>query len=173
MKSLRLLVTKNYNRNCKLCCNKSFDLNNPKYIFKNNYSDYKEIILTGGEPLLYPIQLIKLIKKIRMACESPIFIYTAYSSNIDYLIRIIILSDGITFTIHEEKDIDFFYNLSEKIIENQLEYKSLRLNIFDNIRLKNTYVFWEIKNIKWLKNCPIPKNEDFKVLNPGINKIQI
>ena len=45
--------------------------------------------------------------------------------------------------------------------------KSLRLNVFKGISVPKLYNKnnWQVKkNIKWIKDCPLPKNEEFKRL---------
>ena len=171
MNKLRLIVTKNCNRNCLGCCNHDWELDNNKYYFDGkDYSKYDEIYLTGGEPLLYSESLLQLIKYIKQF-NKPIFVYTAYTKNINSIIDIIKNTDGITFTIHKNKDKYFFYKLSRYIVSYGLTDKSLRVNIFNNINIENIPPFWKVKNnIKWIKDCPLPENEVLKVLYPPIDK---
>ena len=51
-KKLRLLTTSKCFRSCKFCANNAFDLNNLPVITKLDLRLYKQISLTGGEPLL-------------------------------------------------------------------------------------------------------------------------
>lgn len=43
--------------------------------------------------------------------------------------------------------------------------KSLRLNLFPNIKeiLKDVDLsMWQVKDIEWIKDCPVPEGEDFR-----------
>ena len=155
---LRLLLFKDCNRKCPGCCNKDWDLDNLPIC--NSFKEYEEIILTGGEPMLKPDLILKVIDKIKE--ENPtakIIMYTAFL-NSPKLIEIVNKLDGITFTLHEQKDVNIaLKNLI--ILNHRYSKKSLRLNVFKNINLKGiTLNNWKIKdNIVWIKNCPLPKGE--------------
>lgn len=165
MRYLRLLVTKNCDRNCKGCCNKDWDLDNLPIVKDYNYD---LIMITGGEPMLYFIKLIKLIKNIQENNNAKIILYTANLNviNISYILYRYLA--GITLTLHRQKDIERFKLLNNVLLlDSEYKNKSLRLNIFEGIELsKNIDLsLWEVKNnIKWIKNCPLPKNEEFKRL---------
>lgn len=44
--------------------------------------------------------------------------------------------------------------------------KSMRLNLFSNIKealpKDIDLSMWHIKDIEWIKDCPVPKGEDFR-----------
>lgn len=162
MKKLRLLFTKDCEKNCKGCCNKDWDLDS---LLEVDHFNYDEILITGGEPMLYPLSLIELVKKIRLRSGAKIILYTAKCNNV--LIKIIEkYLDGVTVTLHEQSDVQFFKKLNKRMLNDKIFLnKFLRLNIFKNIKLpKNINLsLWKIKkNIEWVKNCPLPKNEEFK-----------
>jgi organic radical activating enzyme len=134
MKILRLLVTKECNRNCKGCCNKDWDLDNLPIV---NHYNYEEIILTGGEPLLYLDEVTDLIREIRKKSKAKIYLYTAFVENeYDSIFNILNCVDGITLTLHTQKDILPFEKLDKKM-QQILEpwTKSLRLNVFKGIEV--------------------------------------
>ena len=158
MKTLRLLLTSVCNRSCPGCCNKDWDLKNlPKCI---SFKGYDEIILTGGEPMLFPSLLRKTISRIRRQTKAPIYIYTAHLENIAIAKEMFFLSDGLTVTLHEQEDI-LPWKLFNEIIPRNC--KSLRLNVFSNVKITHESMKgWKVKrNIEWIKNCPLPKNEVF------------
>jgi len=161
MKKLRLLFTQDCNRNCEGCCNKDWDLDSlPKC---TDYSKYDEILITGGEPMLYPDRLDFLINKIRKESEAKIYIYTAKPTHV--LIYWIKESkiDGITLTIHKEDDVDTFYLFNLLLTAlGGYDDKSLRLNVFKGINTPDTKNRWKAKsNMEWIKDCPLPKDEVF------------
>lgn len=165
---LRLLLSEECNRNCVGCCNKDWDLKNLPT--ENDFSEYDIIMLTGGEPMLNPGLIMKTVERIRKVNDCPIYLYTAKVNNILDTITVLDAVDGITLTLHENKDIVDFYSLNH-ILEYYQHFvnpntKSLRLNVFDKVKInRENYPMWEVKeNIKWIKNCPLPGDEVFKRL---------
>lgn len=161
MKILRLLLFEDCNRMCEGCCNKDFDLKNLPLI--KDYSDYNEIILTGGEPMLKPELVIHTVQDIKAKRKEhvPVYVYTAKVDDIVAIFNVLEIADGITVTLHEQKDVNPFMLLNDLLHFTLFEYKSLRLNIFEGIDLgKIDLRQWKVKkNIKWIKDCPLPKNE--------------
>lgn len=169
-KTLRLLVTNKCSRNCPKCCNKQFNLD--KIPIVTSYS-YREICITGGEPLLQQpkIQgsLRYLIYDIRQASpETKIFIYTAEPLGVYEILAIV---DGITITLHDKRGLQEFLILNRDLLSlksaNLLPDISLILKIFKEITLpKNIDLsIWKIKdNLIWIDDCPLPEDEDFKRL---------
>jgi hypothetical protein len=74
--------------------------------------------------------------------------------------------DGITLTLHSPKDVHYFKAFNILLNEKLAEPKSLRLNVFYNISLKGLDLEkWKVKkNIRWIKNCPLPEHEIFMKL---------
>ena len=62
-KKLRLLLFETCNRSCEGCCNKDWDLTSLSVC--TDYTPYREILLTGGEPLLQPELVVQAIREIR------------------------------------------------------------------------------------------------------------
>ena len=191
MKKLRLLFTEKCNRNCGGYCNKGYNL---KKLPKVTHFNYDEILITGGEPLLFLEQLKGYIKAIRVVSKAKIIIYTSLVNrwtyaNLGYfwktddsILKIIKFVDGITLTLHTQQDSDNFADLlyiieiscksiTEESIYNTFKTKSLRLNVFKGIKLPENFPMalslWNVKdNIEWIKDCPLPVDEEFKrVLN--------
>jgi organic radical activating enzyme len=170
MKKLRLLISEQCNRNCAGCCNKQWDLKNLPV--ENEFSQYDEIILTGGEPMLNILNIYRVVDRIREESNATIYLYTAMPNY--SLLNILGIVDGITITLHEKSDIPIFEKFNfhlytSFLVDSRFDDKSLRLNIFKEVDYKpNKYIsaFWEIKNdIEWISNCPLPNNEVFKRLN--------
>ena len=160
MKKLRLLITEKCNRSCSGCCNKQRDLNTLPIC--NSYEGYKEIILTGGEPMLNPNHVVYLIHNIRKETRggTPIYLYTAKVDNVQGVLSVLYFLDGMTVTVHEEKDWDYVSRLN-MLLPNNCR-KSLRLNVFKdaNLHSYDQFVKWKVKDsIEWIKNCPLPTSE--------------
>lgn len=181
MKKLRLLVTTKCNKKCNGCYNKDWDLSSLPLLttFKEFY-EYDEILITGGEPtLLRSLDLLDLIKKIEdntivlskpklpsvyiySNCFNPYKLFWLTQCDLDVL-------QGFTITLHTQKDVDNFNILNNLFLQFGIKdyYYSLRLNIFKGVKIPK-YIdlsLWKIKNnMEWVKNCPLPKDEEFKQL---------
>lgn len=154
VKKLRLLITEKCNRNCKKCCNRQWDLK--KLPICEDYSSFDQILLTGSEPMLIPQIVRYIILKIRAINQCPIYLYTAKVDKIQSVLSTLFFVDGLTLTLHEQKDVKPFLRLNSC-------RKSLRLCLFEGINLptKQNFKKRAIKEIQWIENCPLPKNEVF------------
>lgn len=161
-KKLRLLFTENCNRSCEMCCNKEYNLDT---LPKVSHYNYDEILITGGEPLLYLDKLVLLIIEIKAKSNAKVYVYTAM---IDYELLVLIADvDGITLTLHTQKDVNDFAVFQKTIIRCKLyKGKSLRLVIFKGLDARILNVdHWDVTdNVEWVNDCPIPTGEDFKRL---------
>jgi len=156
---LRLLLWRECNRKCEDCCNQYWDLNALKKT--TNFKGYSEILLTGGEPMLKPLTVAKICTEIKRQTDAPIYMYTA---KIDCLVSIESLLhgwiDGITLTLHEQKDVQHFAVLNYNLLLKDIR-KSFRLNVFKGIDISGIDTrLWKVKdNMVWDKECPLPKDE--------------
>lgn len=157
MKTARLIVTTKCKKKCTLCCNKSID---PIILSDENFHRlfrrkiFEEICITGGEPMLFPDKTLELLKFLK----GHLILYTAHPT--DRLFEMIPYLIGITITVHSKADV----KLTEKFLEKYAKIDPcipvIRLNIFDNIKVKIPKIRWmEVKHIKWVKDCPLPKHE--------------
>lgn len=167
MEKIRLICTYKCNRKCVGCCNTqdSYIEDNVPAISKNELintlSRYDELIITGGEPLLFKTKLAEFV----MGIPCDIYIYTAL---IDHVFFTYISSyvDGITISIHEINDVDEF-NLFHKRLTVKGYYfnfasKTNRLNIFPGMKElidPSAFEYWKIKEIEMLDDCPLPDGE--------------
>ena len=169
-KKLRFIVTYDCPRNCEGCCNKDFSPP-PKISMPQVLSGiYKEIYITGGEPLLYPKDLVNFLIKSRIfQPETKLFLYSAEASNLLNWVKILPYLNGLTFTLHEDKDFDALLDLQECLedLSQYLPQQSLRLN---NFTKKYVAHYWETKQVEWIKNCPLPKGEDIYRLDKEFTK---
>lgn len=164
MKKLRLLITKACPKQCDGCCNKDWKLDELPVC--TDYSGYDEILITGGEPLLRLTRITSIIMDIRRSNKDvKIYIYTAFPSSSIGKFLLNGFVNGITFTLHEQKDVNKFKELDIFIalLNKQLK-PSLRLNIFKGVVINTDSLVadWVIKsNIEWIKDCPLPTDEVF------------
>ena len=172
MKKLRLLLTSDCNRNCEGCCNKDWDLDSLPVC--TDYSGYNEIMITGGEPMLYPEKIRECTSKIwgsislkwdNIFKKSPcVYLYTAWTKRPIELIDLLMVRwiDGLTLTLHNQDDVNGFENLNERLMVYKFKY-SLRLNVFKGVDLSGIDLsLWKVKdNIEWIKDCLLPEDEVF------------
>lgn len=168
---LRLLVTSKCNRNCSKCCNKGYDLNSLPEFRLEEEPEYSEILITGGEPLLFPVEVAKICKYLRFNFpNTEIYIYIAWTEwwdkeHLDLFNYI----DGVTVALHTQDDACAFEYTSRLWWANVSQFRSLslRLNVFEGITILRSQSlnkrWWKIKDgLKWQKNCPLPEDEVFK-----------
>jgi hypothetical protein len=151
---------------CKGCCNKDWDLGSLRVC--TDFKPYDEILLTGGEPLLVPKLVIDTVYKIRVANPSAkIYMYTARTIYLTRIIEMLNILDGITITLHEQSDVELFYDITLVTLGRK---ESLRVNIFKGIEIKiPAYSNWKVKkDIEWIKDCPLPENEVFMKLKEDV-----
>ena len=175
MTKLRLLLWEDCNRACKGCCNQQWDLASLPVC--SDFTSYDLIMLTGGEPMLYPDKVTDIIREIRSKCSCPIYMYTAKVDDLKAVYNLMFMLDGWTVTLHDNSDIDSF-RLFAGFIDPYIYYKkgkkpSMRLNIFKNVDVSNIpwkhpiYTPWKIKSgIEWIEKCPLPINEEFMKWQP-------
>lgn len=168
MEKLRLLVTAQCPNKCPMCCNNSWDFDKLPVV---EHFNYKEVMITGGEPLMFPDEVTILsdaIKNANMLAYShkvSVFIYTALA---DGILTILPHVDGIVYTPHSEKDIESFLKTNRAIglFPEVAQNKSLRLNLFANMKAvipeDTDLSCWQIKDMIWIKDCPVPADEEFK-----------
>ncbi len=155
----RVIITFNCKRNCVYCCNKyGRIMAGAKKIRLPQLAGFREICITGGEPMLNPNRTLKLIAQMkRTSPRSTYYLYTAlFHKKLSQVIREI---DGVHFTLHEssnQKDIRDFQSFQEMIREfteqNPQIKKSFRLYINPKISFPITifpYLWTRIESKPW------------------------
>ena len=142
-KKLRLVVTDKCHNKCPLCCNNRFDLSQLPVVER---WDYEEIMITGGEPLLFVERAIDLVRDIKT-------------------IQKIMGIEQST-----QRDVEVFSRLIPEISHNLVSECSMRINLFADVRkmLDNVDVDlsgWKVKQMEWIKDCPVPVGEDLRRIN--------
>lgn len=173
-RKLRLLVTTECPNKCPMCCNNSWDFSKLPVV---KHFDYDEIMITGGEPLLFEGKLSNLIISIKgihpilyPGEQAPkIYVYTSRCSM--YGLFNIWLADGFVLTPHNKQDVEFFIQFNDFLLNSKIKedrQKSYRLNLFKDIKEMLpediNLSLWKVKDMEWIKDCPVPEGEDFRRL---------
>lgn len=160
MVKLRLLLFEDCLRNCAGCCNKEYELKSLPVA--GSYLGYEQILLTGGEPMLYPEIVMKTVSDIREETDAPILMYTARVEDWSAAICILCAINGITLTLHEQCDVKPFKIFNERIkLIPATHRKSLRLHIFEGVDLQGADTsLWTVRpDLVWRSNCGLPEGE--------------
>ncbi len=168
-KKLRLLVTADCRNACMMCCNRQFNVDKIPVVER---LDYDEIMITGGEPLLYPNRLERFCKGIldvteQMGLRPKIYLYTSRPEWLSFDRAVRYYADGIVVAPHSANDIKYFKQTNN----NLLKYRygkylecSLRLKVFPEVKdaLPENLKVWKVEDAEWIENCPLPAGEDFR-----------
>lgn len=171
MKKSRIIISFDCPRSCPNCCNTYSNIIDGG-IRTANLADcvigFDQVMITGGEPMLFPKRVKQLIQDIRtLNPAASIFLYTALAT--PALGDIIDIIDGIHFTLHAEvtvQDILDFWRF-QGLLENKTG--SYRLYIDSEVRrmipiVPNLWTRLEVK--AWIKEgeCALPENETLFIL---------
>ena len=169
MRIARTIMTFDCQRDCDLCCNKYAPMQ--RLMTPSSLEDlkaYDQVLITGGEPMLYPRKAVELAKALRE--QNPmqtIYLYTALYS--PYMEKILPYIDGVHFTIHyptTRADLLGFYKFQD-LIEGW--NKSFRLYLEPRVNHPIAVVpsRWTRVEVKpWLQEheMKLPKGEVLLVL---------
>jgi hypothetical protein len=127
-----------------------------------DYSQYDEIMLTGGEPLLHPHILRSIIFDIKeQAPDAKLYVYTAKVDWLYPLLNVLSAVDGMTITLHTEPDVFDFQLLAHKLY---VSGKSMRLKVCEGLPMPivpRLEKFWSVSRFSWMADSPVPEGEDF------------
>jgi organic radical activating enzyme len=146
MKSARVIITFDCDKNCSYCVN-NYKSVIDQAVEKDNLDfvkDYGEIIITGGEPMLYPQETLDLIKEIKkINPDIKIYLYTAKWHPL--LQTILHHVDGLTYSLHKNASMSdaFGFNTFQRHVEymhSDNENKSFRVFIHKDIKESFTLI---------------------------------
>ena len=166
MDKLRLLLWPDCDRSCEYCCNKQYDLNALPIV--PDFRNYGEIILTGGEPMLYPEVLLDEIKRVKRRTLAMIYMYTACTTKPRDFMAVIREIHGCTLTIHNQSDVADFYKFQHHVdlFYRQIKVKSMRLAIREGVIVHGLSHYWDVTYWTPMEVCPVPQGEVLMKLRP-------
>ncbi len=161
MRKLRLLLTDKCDRSCPGCCNNDWDLDSLPYA--KTYKGYSEILITGGEPLLFPGLFRRAVCDIRDETRATIYLYTAKTDDSQLFLNALSMINGACVTLHCAEDVESFERMWSNIHDWVAHVFSLRLNVFKGLSLEGVDTEgWKVKkDMEWIKDCPLPEGEEF------------
>jgi organic radical activating enzyme len=161
----RVITTFECGRACVYCCNKYETLISKAIEIHDigQASGYDQVLLTGGEPMLYPAKIIGYCMRLReCGFKGKIYMYSA--KFVPAMWDVIPHLDGIHFTLHTAswQDRNEFNMLQVLVGSNQ--DKSFRLYISPSITQAITIYpnLWKRVEVKpWIPEgqCPLPEGE--------------
>lgn len=162
----RVIVTYKCNRSCPGCCNGHG--NNVRKIENiQELLEYKEIVITGGEPMLIKEKLLHFLLQLRnMEFKGKIYMYTAFWNPGIYSNEVLQALDGITFTIHaeaDETDTIMWKRLSEnlRLVKNSRLFIDERvLDKFVNPNARRIHLWDEVRKFEWKDECKPAEHEE-------------
>jgi hypothetical protein len=174
MKIARVIITWDCLRSCALCVNKNLPVE-PKPCKIKDLQGYDQILLTGGEPMLYPKETLDIIMKLRKQTPEEvqnIYLYTAmFTSELRWLVWEL---NGIHYTVHppvKPEDLVGFRAFQQLIGEPEFKDKTFRLHIESQIDSPIEIIpsLWARLEVKpMLRNCPLPEGEElFELIMEG------
>lgn len=95
------------NRQCPGCANTYGSVMSKAQPLYNiaQLKGYKNLVISGGEPMLFPDRVLKLAKVLKKHVpEAKVFLYTAYNRDTRQIERILPYIDGVNYTVHKEAD---------------------------------------------------------------------
>ena len=184
----RVILTKKCPRQCIDCIN-NFDpvINKAKKInLEQIKSNGDDIVLTGGEPGIYP-QLENVVEKLHgQNPDAKIYIYSALANKriSDILPKV----DGLSFTLHDdasELDIASFLKLQKRMKEIKNKYPEKSYRLYIDSRLDKDIpieldLYTRVNKMKWMneeeilaqkdRNFGCPADEELVILNDDFKK---
>lgn len=170
-KTARFLITMDCNRACKGCCNTYEPIMRHAVRIPTiePLQGFDEIMITGGEPMLYPEMTKDIITRLWMQTNRPlkIFLYTATFHPM--LKEIASMVNGIHFTLHHPytvQDAFGFQSFQDMALNPKFDKCSFRCyidpTIKEEIRIRpNAWKRLEVK--PWIESgdCELPENNLF------------
>jgi pyruvate-formate lyase-activating enzyme len=167
----RFIITKACQRSCPYCSNNYTNILKKAIPLEkiDILRPYKEVLLTGGEPMLYPDRVEMFATALRAQNpEVKLYLYSAlYAPELDTLIKLL---DGVHYSLHvpfTDADVEGFIEVQN--MARVWTKKSFRLYIHPDIPralliYPNSWKRLEVK--PWLseEECKLPAHEDLYIL---------
>lgn len=173
MTTARLIATRKCHQQCSYCVNTQY-----KNVYNINCFDelatFDEIVVTGGEPMLWPGRLARLLNCVEASNKlANLYIYasvwTTHTPYSDYILDSV---DGVTFTLHDESGLLELSKLQRGIARREASnLGSHRLKILDSFggTVKIVPKFFDrVTKFTPTNPCLLPSNEVLLELSPEV-----
>lgn len=177
---MHLMINKECDHNCPLCCNKLYDIDKIPVATVEELSTVETVCITGGEPFMALIDINKLAGRIRKQYPNVINIFVYTSGNV--LISRYTMSlknfSGVNIAPKTEKD----WKAIEDYLGDTLFRKDPLVSSLKELKMNRLYVFkdqvdnfekykhlaedyhLEVVYRKWDKEFKTPEDEIFRRL---------
>lgn len=176
----RVITTTRCNRNCDGCCNTGPVFDEHDMLPASGAVDYltngqwREVMITGGEPMLEPEFVLDFARRLRNAQRDlVIYLYSAFYQNQDYRIwdELGYVLDGIQFTLHAEctdRDVMALHDLARLMSKSRGSNRlSIDSRLYDRYDFSNMDLsgFGVVRKLVWQQDCPLPDSEHLFILD--------
>lgn len=176
-----LLIKKECNHKCPLCCNRLYDLDKLPTITVEQLQTADVVCLTGGEPfLLNPWELVDLCRHLRIQYPNikKLYIYTSGTGFINFSVEhwqnLFSSIDGLNIspknysdwsTFHWFNGLDYWVEfMKNPRLSNRLYLFEDQLKMWEEIQKKlhpGLSINWKVIGRKWDAEFKTPENEHF------------
>lgn len=143
----RIILNWECGRKCPLCCNDYGIIMAGRKIISSldEFADYDEVMLTGGDPLLMKRDdLLGIVKRLRELSVVKIYLYTTWwNKNADAVVPLI---DGVHFSLHPDAG-QRELELLRKVEEVAITYPNKSFRLFVDAVLEMP----EVKESAWTR----------------------
>lgn len=177
-KVARVIVTYDCPRHCPNCYNEH--IGNVPEVVLTDLLKYEELVITGGEPMLFAPRVLEMIHRLRAyEYEGKIWLYTSCLKTSRWADKAVLKEvDGITYTLHHKpsqadlRDARILNKFVMEYRDNRITRRSDRLlidsrcyteEVLSIIGLYNTGTkHWSsVKPLEWRDDkCPLPEDEE-------------
>ena len=171
----RVIITLACHRACDGCCNHMPVFSQHRKIADISVvASYRDILLTGGEPMLYPRQTLALVKYLKAHTPARVYLYSAFYEPAEQALWQDLLAslDAFQFTLHAEAQDDDIAALGELCALAAAPHpgRSFRLSIDRRLYAHHDLSGldlggWDVvRKMAWIVDAPLPPGEDLFLL---------
>ena len=158
----RVMLTQTCPRDCDECCNKYSTTIESLETLKDRAAllNFDEIMLTGGEPMLYPGYVLEVATWLKNNGKK-VYLYTTMWA---YWLgeELLDVLDGVHYTCHHPFSGDDPHNLHDFFEDIRGRDGSYRLTLdpaIDKPVSLEPASLSQIKVLEWIKDCPLPEEK--------------
>jgi len=180
----RVVFTWDCGRDCLKCCNKQDFVRNAPHIKGIReilvQERFETIVITGGEPLRYPVTLLRVLKQITNwhadNDDKYMSVYLQTNTWSPRIKEMMLHLTGVNYSVHADnlcdKDMDNFKKMDNFLREHMFSHNKLWVDhkVFDTYDMSFTAEEgWDQITIgSMVDDCPLPENEELFILESAV-----